>query len=503
MSWIGAWLIIFQGSRYELYAINMRAAARNRLLSLLLVSGAGFVLCKLLFQLPNKPQSNRWQLFGDAFMSERELHAPGIPRHPVKREEQIIHLAGSLADSKETRELVQALGALQVSCYNHPESEGLLKKYGRFLEVLALYSSFHRRERRSESVKKLIWVCDVYEACGGLADRMKGISYALILAILSQRVLLLNWRDSEFGEHSFLEANAIDWQLNYVDWNLLGKYDRIAEVRDYGYGDNDGDGELAFVHLFGILDGYGVDVSKDTLRASFKTVTGDVKWVVLASNLEPSALLNSTKTASSEWISQGVASLGLSHLPLGDVDRLVGLVFRYLFKFSDELMREVRAARGVLGLDGQQYLGVHVRTGFAGSPQQETVEHPKLIRRIWQWEKTLFCAYRFASELLGTSGLIFLATDSTLVKNRTLQTYRGKFRTLENTILHLDKLEKYPHVPMEAEIEGVLATWIDFVLLAESFALVREDSGFSALAGDVCFIPRQQIISGLHCAKQG
>ena len=462
------------------------------------------MLCKLLFQMPIEPQSNRWQLFGDAFMSEREIHAPGIPRAPVKREEQIVHLAGSLADSEKTRELVQALGALQVSCYNHPENEGLLKKkYGRFLEVLAQYSSFHKSERRSESVKKLIWVCDIYEACGGLADRMKGISYALILAVLSQRVLLLNWRDSEFGEHSFLEPNAIDWQLSYVDWNLLGKYDRVAEVRDYGFDDDDQDAEFAFLHLFGILDGYGIDVSMDTLRASLKTVHGDVRWVVLASNLEPSTLLNSTKTALSEWISQGVASLGLSHLPLEDVDRLAGLVFRYLFKFSDELMREVGAARSVLGLDNQQYLGVHVRTGLAGSVQQETVEHPKLIRSIWHWEKTLFCAYRFVSELLGTSGLIFLATDSTLVKNRTLQTYRGKFRTLDNTILHLDKLEKYPHVPMETEIEGVLAVWIDFVLLAESFILVREDSGFSVLAGDVCFIPPQQVISGLHCAKQG
>ena len=255
------------------------------------------------------------------------------------------------------------------------------------------------------------------------------------------------------------------------------------------------------LHIFSVLGGIGLDISVDYLQRSLEFIKGKWQWIQLASNMEPSSLLSNTKTASSKRIKQGMAALGLAKLPPDDVDGLVGLVFRYLFKFSGQLLAELGAARQVLGLDNQQYVGVHIRTGFAGSVQQESVKHPKLFRGAWQWDKTLSCAHRHATELLGSSALLFLATDSNLVKNKTLDTqrYRGRFRSLNNSVVHLDRLKKIPHNVKEFETEGIMTAWIDLVLLAESYSLVRGESGFPFLAQSLCFIPRTKVINGLGC----
>ena len=449
-------------------------------------------------------------------MSEVELNRAGIPRPSAKPGEEVRRLARYLTEDGGVKELVQGLEALQISCYNHPENDGLLeKKYARFLEVLALYTAFHKQERHSESSNRLIWVCDVYQACGGLADRVKGVTYALLLAMLTQRVLILNWRDREFGEQDFLQPNTIDWRFSeqdqdaaysysYKDVNNVSyaAYNSNQEYGDHVYQDGDrAAGGIQSLHLFSILGGIGIDVSADVLKMSLDLIRGRWQWVELESNLEPSSLLNDTKTASSSWIKQGMASLGLSQLSPEDVDGLVGLVFRYLFTFSGQLLAELDDARQVLGLDNQKYVGVHIRTGFLGSKQQESVKHPKLFRSIQQWEKTLSCAYRSATERLGSSALLFLAADSNLVKNRTLDMHRfkGRFRSLDNSVVHLDRLEKTPHDAEEFETEGVLSTWIDLVLLAESNILVRGKSGFSLLAGHLCFIPKTKVISALKC----
>ena len=462
-------------------------------------AGAGFLIFQFILPpWPSSSQDHRWKLFGEASMP---LRFTGITRQNIEGKKLIAQMAGSLTDLKETARLVQALGALQVSCYNHPENHGVLEKYSVFMRRLALYASFHKGERMRKGARKLIWVCDIHQACGGLADRMKGVSYALLLAMFSDRILLLDWSESEFGEHSFLQTNSIDWKLSQKsdsDKYSNPRSDDNEELDD----DEKYEDDSVTLHLFSTLLYYGIDVTRDILKMSLDTIEGDSEWVELATNLELSSLLSDTKTASAQWIREGMVKLGLSHLTSDEMDSLTSLLLRYLFRFSDQLMQEVKNARSVLGLAQRQYVGVHVRTGFAGSLQQETVKHPKLLRSYQLWERSLFCGFRVSLELQGSDGLLFLATDSTLVKNRTLHMYSGRFRTLNNTVLHLDRLEKSPHVPEAMEVEGVLSTWVDFVLLAESFALVRQDSGYAALAGDVCFIPKKYIINDVNCLTQ-
>ena len=485
---------------------------RLHLVLLLLVAAlSGYGLTNLYFshlqpaQYQSQAAGSRWRRFGAPFTGDglalRERLGLG------RRSDSAGSLLSSASGDGNVKQLMDGLHALRISCHLHPPNQrrALGEKYAKFLEVLAIYTAFHAHERRREGARRLVWICDAHRACGGLADRIKGVTYALLLAVLSRRVLLLDWRDRQFGEQTYLEPHLLNWNLTQEERKRA--YPR-QEYESYYEQEHNPEGDLvgksppgdsvAFVHIFSTLGGIGVDLTPESLKTNLEAIEGRSTWVILESNMEPCSLVNKTQTASQQWIEQGVAALGLDKLSPYDIDSLVGVVFRYLFQFSAEILREVSAAREVLGLRDAAYVGVHVRTGFAGSVQQESVKHPKLYRSALQWESTLSCAYRHAVEQLGDRALLFLATDSSLVKNRTLDVrrYGGRLRCLDNPVVHLDRLEGSPHQAGEFEREGVLSAWVELVLLAESQSIVMGESGFAFLAHSLCFT---QTVDGLTC----
>ena len=368
------------------------------LLVIIVALYVGFTLCKLCSSYLDRKEADhsRWKLFGEEFIYDGIFERRQQERK-AKTVEQVSFSASFSANS-HVNQLMGGLHNLQVSCYDRQYPALLYDKYSKFLEVLAIYTEFHVQERPKKTSRRLIWICDVYRACGGLADRIKGVTYALTLAILSRRVLLLDWRDRNFGEQAFLQPNMINWQLteeernivysddsyHYSDERLSSPYKTVRRPASYS--------DPIFIQLFSILHGIGVATTAKILKSNLKLLEENWEWVLLASNMEPSSLIDSTKTASLQWIRQGVGRLGFEKLSKTDIDGLVGLVFRYLFKFSEELRQEVDSARSVLGLAGKTYVGVHVRTGFAGSLQQESVQHPKLYRAPHQWDKIHLCS---------------------------------------------------------------------------------------------------------------
>ena len=403
---------------------------------------------------------------------------------------------------QDVMQLQRKLQSQQLSCF--PSKEGLFhKKYGKFLQSLSEYTAFHERASDQEGVRTLIWMCDVFDHCGGLADRLKGVTYALLLAMLSHRQLLLSWGSAVYGEQMYLRPNIINWKLPHEKYEELAIY----EVFDYG---NDGDDWLYdtvtdanpqqayFTHLFSVLGGLGIDRSLQHVNSSLLLIAGPSANMMLATNLEPSALGNWTKTARQQWIIDGLERVGLGGLSPLELDGIVGIVFRYLFQFTEELLAEVADARNVLDLGGK-YVAVHVRTGFAGELHEEIVDHPKLVRKLEDWERVLQCGVEAADRYLGKNSHIFLATDSFIVKHLALTKYGERYRTLDNTLLHLDRMEKHPHYPYPNETEGTLSTWVDFLLLAESYVQVRTDSGYAFVAGELC---SSRAVDGLHCTAE-
>ena len=164
------------------------------------------------------------------------------------------------------------------------------------------------------------------------------------------------------------------------------------------------------------------------------------------------------------------------------------------------------------------YLAIHIRTGFLGMEQDEG-EHfnsRKAFRNSTDWEKTVDCSIELADVLFGAEHPIYLATDSNLVKKLVVTEYGKRIKMANLTLQHVaftmhkpgqakrNEQQKHDYSfpegsgdilssPMEhgplvnvSGIDGYMATWIDFLLMARASALVHSISGFSVNAGQFC-----------------
>lgn len=370
--------------------------------------------------------------------------------------------------------------------WGHPGPGGLFSpKYARFLQTLLDYTTYHNRLRDSTS-RTLTWQCRAEEYCGGLGDRIRGVAYTLLLAMFSRRRLVIFWEDQP--EAAYLGPHMIDWR-DKVLFDIL----RQTDEADYHI-ETQSLSPLIF-KFYVIMDGSGKitnDVSIEDMDYYQRVIGSNLTHVVLSTNLEPSSLLDSERSGNQNWIRAGLSWSGLSHLTPTDLDDTVGVIFRYLFTLRSELWAEVQSAKAALGLlPPVPYVALHLRTGFAGMEHHaELVRHPKLEHNVSVWHSDLECAMRTADTYLGNDSVVFLATDSNLVKDLALARYGARIRTLRNSLVHLDKLGKNSTLQLSAaEKEGVLVVWVEFLLLAQAEVLVRRESGYSWIAG---------LISGMH-----
>ena len=95
----------------------------------------------------------------------------------------------------------------------------------------------------------------------------------------------------------------------------------------------------------------------------------------------------------------------------------------------------------------------------------------KLLPKKEQWEQMLTCAVAVANTA-GSSSPIFLATDSKLVKDLARHMYGSRFKTLDFVFTHVDYIDKTIGANI-AERKGLISVWVDFLLLAQSYAQVR------------------------------
>ena len=99
------------------------------------------------------------------------------------------------------------LSALPLDC--HPGPEVIFKEiHSGFLWTLAEYDADHGQMRNTPSSRTLIWQCGW--SCAGLGDRIRGITYSLLLAIFSRRRLII-FLDG-IHEGKYLRPNLIDWR---------------------------------------------------------------------------------------------------------------------------------------------------------------------------------------------------------------------------------------------------------------------------------------------------
>lgn len=377
---------------------------------------------------------------------------------------------------------LKMLSGFFLTCY--PQKEGIFPKiYTKFLSVLSKYADDHHR--MSNSHRTLVWQCPVNEDCGGLADRFKGMTFALLLAIFSNRRFVLDWQSPE---NVYFKPNIINW----MDRNLQ------KILRSPNYTHCLPDGHFFKFHLYEDSKYPFFIDSKDTVQKYFDVLAGNESVVVMVTNMEVS-LISQYLRKTKSWITKGYQRAGLLNLKDHELGDILGLVLRYLFQLNTELSNHLVKARKVLKLTGQAYTGLHLRSGFVGVKHAKEWPHKKLISDKKKWEVILQCAVTTANKFLGNNSLIFLATDSDIIKEMAVSKYGLRFRTLSNYLVHVGTMDR-KRKPIKEEEEGIIFTLVDLLLLAESYVLVRGYSGYAWVSGLLCGpLPNKHLIDSVTC----
>ena len=310
------------------------------------------------------------------------------------------------------------LAGLPLSCY--PGKEGIFpKKYGQLLHVFYAYAQLHHAmSTNSSHARTLVWQCRANTVCGGLADRLRGMTLAILLAMFSQRRLVLDFEDC--AERAYMSPNMINWADNHL-FDILRHH--MGNITSH---------TVSF-RLYQELHKPYLSMSLANWVKYLRTIAGEKQYVVMVSNLEVSLISNLSKV-NQVWLRKGFDLAGLSELSNHELNDIIGLVFRYLFKLDKELLKKVSKAKEKLELTGQRYLGVHIRTGFSKMKGGQEGSHPKLLRGENNWKTALQCAVSTANKFIGNKSLIFLATDSNFVKEMALKLHGARFRTLQQYI---------------------------------------------------------------------
>ena len=318
----------------------------------------------------------------------------------------------------------------------------------------------------TEQVRTLTWSCDNSAKCAGLGDQFHRIQFVLLLAMISDRVLTLFWNDENLKTMKYLEPNQIDW--NFYDERLGMHKEHNLKVSHFLYF-----GVGQFSKLAELLKS---DVPHITISHELTVTTADAIYYVLQV----------------PYIRNGLVKLGirnqLTFSGEGEIF-LGGEIFRYLLKFSSDVISRVEKAQIQLGIHNKKYLAIHLRTGFIGTSFQEDV--PPRFRKAYSkdtWERILRGSLEIADKRIALNSSVYFATDSYEAKEWAMQ-YSKRVKVLDMKLQHVALLESLTDNTTRRDIDGFMATWVDWLLLARAHIFTHGMSGFALFAGRFCSIP--------------
>lgn len=326
--------------------------------------------------------------------------------------------------------------------------------------------------RGDSTIKTLIWRCDTF--CGGIGDRIKGIVTSLLLATLTDRLLLLQW-STPFDpkqQRLLFQPAAIDWDINQSLWSNVRHSVQVHVTTTAG-------SEWTTQVLQRTIFNYSI--SHVTVRTNIHYR----KFFLGLPNFESTTLhvLNE----------KGLGYQFLEQLQ-GRNEMVSSLLVRFLFRFSGILLPGIVNMTKAMGLGNQPYVGVHLRTGFYGTLN----ENPKRFGEFYQkvvWQQLLDCAIEKGKALLDSEFAIVLLTDSTVVKEWATNQYNGRVLVTHTEAIHFDKEEDCDRA-MDAELQAGTELGI---LAYSSVFFVSSSSGFSNVAREYCGISEHRVFNRLSC----
>ena len=338
-----------------------------------------------------------------------------------------------------------------------PVAPKIGKKWTSFSSVLLAYKQFHNAQilimnnSTSDSCRTLVWTCE--GVCSGMGARIRAMEQVFLLSVITNRVFGIYLDDlNRRMMDLYLEPNQIDWFSAFQ--SATSKSDEHITIKGSSCNSS-----LLFL-LFS--------------NKMYVTISSQVGNLLHDCSHELKKHMQEVALKSAE-----------------DKAVLNGIMHNFLFKFSASLMTKATEALNSLGLSNQHYLAIHLRTGFEGLSIQETPGNTpkKILQEKKQWAISIKCALSVADNYIKRGSPIFLATDSYNAKNWILDQYGKRIRTVHNiTIVHPDKRKSWTSADNE-----FLGLWIDMVLLARSFMMVRTASGFSTFSSELCFMTPNRI----------
>ncbi|XP_065896941.1 uncharacterized protein [Dysidea avara] len=340
-------------------------------------------------------------------------------------------------------------------------SEMELQRLQIIWNLMDIYKDFHRagieklHNGNSRNVRTLTWHCR--DECGGLGYRFKGIIVNLLLAIFSDRVLLLKW-DKISLENTHLSPNMIDWQ--YHDYSLtgssvdLGTFNVKAANRKINYMKNwisiiAGD----IIHLQML---YNRDKYLDEMLSGIYSIKKDVN----------------VKNDVNERLKQMI----LAHKIRLDLAQLAS--FKFLFTVGIQIQQLASDVLNKLNLQEKPYVALHLRTGEFDGNVIET--KGRFSNSLDKWKHATECAIQQANNLIGPDGVVVLLSDNKEAKKMLSNEYH-QVKVLDNQIVHVDKTAHLTNSSM-------LDTWQDVLIMAEASLVIHGHSSFPELAFAFCGI---------------
>ena len=379
-----------------------------------------------------------------------------------------------------------------------------------FKRHLEAYSSFHHRQllklkSGDRTVRTLTWSCFRPVSCCGIGDQLYNIQQALVYAIVSGRVLSLYWNPTSRRTMRYLQPHEIDWtyfneSLGMTKYHSNDQYRRV-QTRTVEY----------YEPFYAML----LSENHHHLTVNHELQVPFIRGIRMAMT---SSIINET------LVQFGITTQLTDNFAGVPLEIFSGELLRYLFRFEKSVVDKAQQIERQLGLFDQPYLALHIRTGFLGMKQDEgfRFNSRKAFRNSTAWNKTIACSVKLTNKLFGMKQPIYLATDSDKVKELALTKHGQRIKTVNFTLQHValtklvkskrptkrDALEQSNKLIEQAmndgkeveEIDGYLATWVDFLLMARAPALVHSISGFSVTAGQFCSIRQQYLLP--YCAAQ-
>ena len=315
-------------------------------------------------------------------------------------------------------------------------------------------------EGKVEKIRTLTWYCN--SGCGGLGDRIRSIGFSLMLAMISDRLLLVQWRQPfEVGrQNNIFEPAAIDWNVDQVLVDKLSKLS-TASVTILMPGSSKSQRANLIEKFITNSEHRHVRIKTNIVFNGFV----ELHQLLTAKTLENKryqVLINETR---------GETPV----LP----DSIHGVFVRYLFKFSppvlekaDQIMKEMNMS------DIEEYGVANIRSGFLGTLNEEAPYNYTIHSQ--QWEVILDQAVN-KSEQLGIHVPVVLCCDSEKVKSWAQAHYTGKVISIPGKPVHVDYIRVADKLNAEIQTaaEGVIMSRATF--LCRSFI-----NGFTNVAIHMC-----------------